>query len=161
MTKDGNPVSIYDLAYFMVSSDYGRTTYLIVSDVPMAKVNVTQLNPSQRALTIHVSQTVLDSFVTYASIPSVTTEVGTIGDWMSTFKILSINPVGVAGESTSLGTCCPSITIHVGDNVAIACEGLSKTLAWIDDAHQTAAFTVTRQARLPAGCPIITFGGQK
>lgn len=160
MTSDNRPVSIYDLAEMQVSPDDGKTTYMIVSDIPMAKVAITGSN--QLAYwTLYVSQTVLDNFATYASIPSITTQIGTIGDQMSTFKILRIDPTSLTGNQSTffpVGTCCHTVTIHIGDDVGVACEGLSEKLAWIDYPDQTAAFTVTLLPAPVGGCPICLSG---
>jgi hypothetical protein len=159
MTSDGRPVSIYDLAGMQVSSDGGTTLYSVISDVPLAKILVT--DPGNRGYwSLQVSPLVLSALPTLESIPAVRTEIATIGDQMATFKILRINVASVTGNHSEiypLGWCCTTITIHVGDDVGVSCEGFSEKVTLIDFPNQTVEFTVQTIPHI-GGCPICLSG---
>jgi hypothetical protein len=159
MKSDGTPVSIYDLVGLQVSSD-GFTSYYIISDVPLMKVSVS--NDDRLAYwTLNVSPVVLDTLPTVLSLPSVRTEIGTVGDQVSTLKILRIDTASVTGNQSTLyplGFCCRTVTLHVGDDVGVACEGLSVKIAWIDSPDQKVGFTVVQSSSPTGGCPICLSG---
>jgi len=144
MTSDGRPVSIYDLAGSQVSADGGTTFYSIVSDVPLVKVILSNAVYGGY-WSLRVSQLVLSDLPTLPSVPAVRTEIATIGDQVAAFKILRIDPSTVAGNRSTLnpiGYCCTMITISVGDDVGVPCEGLLEKLAGIDFLDQKVTFFV-------------------
>jgi hypothetical protein len=158
MTSDGRPVSIYDLAGLQVSANGGTTDYSIVSDVPLVKVLV--LDSVQREdWTLRVSQQVLIDLPTLASLPAVRTEIAAVGDQAATFKILRIDPSTVTGNQSALyplSYCCTTITISIGDDVGVPCEGLLEKLTRIDFLDQKVTFSV--QIVPHDGCPICLSG---
>ena len=158
MSADGMPYSIFDLVELQVSPDNGLSTYSVISDVPLEKVPV--IGDSARAYwTLKVSQRALAELVTLPIVPSVRTEVVGIGDRAASLLILSINPDSVTGNLSTLyplGWCCRTVTIHVGDDVGVSCEGLSEILTWIDYGTQLAGFTVHQTQGGP--CPICLSG---
>lgn len=158
MTNDGRPVSIYDLAGLQVSTDGGTTLYAVISDTPLAKVLVT--DPGSRGYwSLQVSQLVLQALPTLESVPAVRTEIATVGDRVGTFEILLIDVSSVIGNHSEfypLVRCCTRITIHVGDEVGVLCEGLSEKVAQIDFQDQKVKFTV--QTVSHTGCPICLSG---
>jgi len=158
MTSDGRPVSIYDLAGLQVSANGGITDYSIVSDVPLVKVLV--LDAVQRGYwSLRVSQQVLIDLPTLASVPAVRTEIATTGDQVATFEVLRIDPSTVTGNQSTLyplGSCCTTITISVGDDVGVPCEGLLEKLARIDFLDQKVTCSV--QIVPHDGCPICLSG---
>jgi hypothetical protein len=158
MTNDGRPVSIYDLAGLQVSADGGTTLYSVISDVPLAKVLAT--DPANRGYwSLQVSQLVLQALPTLASVPAVRTEIATVGDQVGTFRILLIDVSSVIGNHSDfypLAHCCTRITIHVGDEVGVLCEGLSEKVAQIDFQGQKVRFTA--QTVPHDGCPICLSG---
>jgi hypothetical protein len=158
MKADGTPVSIYDLVGLQVSSDNGLTSYYVISDNPISRVLVSN-DDRLASWTLNVSSTALDTIRTVLSIPSVRTEIATVGDQVSTLKILQINPASVTGNQSTLyplATCCRTVTLHVGDDVGVACLGLSVKIAWIDSQDQKVGFTVVQSS--PTGCPICLSG---
>lgn len=162
MSSDNRPVSIYDLAGSQVSSDNGRTVFLIVVSVPLTKVSITQeiLNGQMWGGYLPVAQSVLASLAEDATIPTVTTEVATVGDMAGMFRIFSIGVDSLAGNITfAYPLCCPqqARTLHVGDDVGIACAGWSEILQTIDYSDQIAVFTKTTGLK-QWGCPICLSG---
>jgi len=158
MTSDGSPVSIYDLAGSQVSGDGGTTLYTIVSDVPLVKVLLSK-TAYQGYWSLKVSQPILDTLPTLASVPDQRTEIATVGDQVATFKILRIDPSTVTGNRSTLyplGYCCTTMTISVGDDVGISCEGLVEKVARIDFLDQKVWFSV--QIVPHDGCPICLSG---
>jgi hypothetical protein len=158
MTGDGRPVSIYDLAGSQVSADGGTTSYSIVSDVPLVKVILSNVVYGGY-WSLRVSQLVLIDLPTLASVPAFRTEIATIGDQAATFKILRIDPSTVTGNRSTLyplGYCCTTITISVGDDVGVPCEGLLEKVARIDFLDQKVTFSV--QIVPHDGCPICLSG---
>jgi hypothetical protein len=158
MTSDGRPVSIYDLAGSQVSADGGTTFYSIVSDVPLVKVILSNAVYGGY-WSLRVSQLVLSDLPALPSVPAVRTEIATIGDQVATFKILRIDPSTVARNRSTLyplGYCCTTITISVGDDVGVPCEGLLEKLARIDFLDQKVTFSV--QIVPHDGCPICLSG---
>jgi len=158
MTSDGRPVSLYDLAGLQVSADGGTTLYSVISDVPLAKILVA--DPANRGYwSLQVSQLVLNALPTLPSVLAVRTEIATIGDQLATFKILRIDFSSATGNHSDrypLAWCCKTITIHVGDEVGVLCEGLSEKVAQIDFPDQKVKFTV--QTVSYSGCPICLSG---
>ncbi len=158
MTNDGRPVSIYDLAGMQVSADGGTTLYWIISDVPLSKMLVAD-SANRGYWSLQVSQLVLNALPTIGSIPPVRTEIATVGDQVATFKILHIDPSSTTGNHSDpypLARCCTTITIHVGDEVGVLCEGLSEKVAQIDFPDQKLKFIV--QTVSHSGCPICLSG---
>jgi hypothetical protein len=141
-----------------VSADGGTTLYWIISDVPLSKMLVAD-SANRGYWSLQVSQLVLNALPTIGSIPAVRTEIATIGDQVATFKILRIDLSSATGNHSDLyplGRCCTTITIHVGDEVGVLCEGLSEKVAQIDFPDQKVKFTV--QTVSHSGCPICLSG---
>ena len=162
MSSDNRPVSIYDLAGFHVSGDNGRTVFSIVVDVPLIKVSITQEIVSGEILGgyLPVSQPVLASLSEDATVPTVTTEVATVGDLAGMLTISSIEINSLSGNLTfGYPVCCRiyATTVHVGDDVGISCLGWSEVLQRIDLVGQVAVFTRTTQS-VHGGCPICLSG---
>ena len=158
MSTDGKPVSIYDLAGLQVSPDGGITLYSIVSDVPLVKVLLSGAAYGGY-WSLAVSQQVLSDLPTLASVPAVRTEIATVGDQVATFKILHIDTSTVTGNRSTVypvGTCCTTVTISVGDDVGVPCEGLVEKVARIDFSDQKVWFSV--QIVPHDGCPICLSG---
>jgi hypothetical protein len=154
---------MYDLADFHVSGDYGRTVFLIVVNVPLIKVSITQeiLSGQMWGGYLPVSQSVLTSLSEAARVPNVTTEVATIGDTAGMLRIFRLGVDSVSGNVTfGYPVCCrvQAATVHVGDDVGINCEGWSEVLQRIDFAGQVAVFTRTTGSVPYGGCPICLSG---
>jgi hypothetical protein len=162
MSPDNRPVSIYDLADFHVSGDNGRTVFLIVVNVPLIKVSITQeiLNGQIWGGYLPVSQSVLASLSEDTTVPNVTTEVATVGDMAGMLSILRFDIDSLSGNITfAYPLCCrvQATIVHVGDDVGINCEGWSEVLQRIDLAGPVAVFTRTT-GLVHAGCPICLSG---
>jgi len=158
MSGDDQPVSVYDLAGLQVSADSGRTVYLIVPTIPLTKVDISRQNFDTN-IWLSVSQPELEGLATAATISKVTTEVATVGDMVSTFKILRMNQTKVEGNYTiRYPLCCrwQTMIIQVGDDVGVRCEGISEVLESIDFQDQVAVFT--RTVSQPGACPICLSG---
>jgi hypothetical protein len=163
MSPDNRPVSIYDLADFHVSGDDGRTVFLIVVNVPLIKVSITQevLSGQIWGGYLPVSQSVLASLSEEARVPTVTTEVATVGDVAGMLRISRFDIDSLSGNITfGYPVCCrvQAATVHVGDDVGISCEGWSEVLQRIDFAGQVAVFTRTTGSVPYGGCPICLSG---
>jgi hypothetical protein len=158
MTIDGRPVSIYDLAGVQVSADGGITLYSVISDVPLAKVLL--MDPGTRGYwSLQVSQLVLQALPTLGSVPAVRTEIASVGDRVGTFQILLIDVSSVIGNHSDfypLAYCCTRITIHLGDEVGVLCEGISEKVTQIDFQEQKVKFAA--QSVPHDGCPICLSG---
>src|SRR5207245_1750136 len=108
---------------------------------------------------LKVSQPILDTLPTLASVPDQRTEIATAGDQVATFKILRIDPSTVTGNRSTvypLGYCCTTMTISVGDDVGISCQGLVEKVARLDFLDQKVWFSV--QIVPHDGCPICLSG---
>jgi len=162
MSPDNRPVSIYDLAGSQVSGDNGRTVFLIVVNVPLTKVSITQkiLNGQIWGGYLPVSQSALASLSEEATVQAVTTEVATVGDIAGMFRISRFDIDSLSGNVTfAYPVCCrvQAATIHVGDDVGISCDGWSEVLQRIDFVGQVAIFTRTTLLE-HGGCPICLSG---
>ena len=152
----GQPVSVYDLAGLQISADNGSTVFLVVSNIPMDKVDIMGENYNTN-IWLPVSISVLGNLTTLTTSPKVTTEVATVGDKVSTFKILQMNQTLIKGNVTiEYPVCCSYETraIHTGDDVGVQCLGISEILETIDYQHQLTVFTRTVSQPPPGGCPI-------
>lgn len=139
MKSDGTPVSIYDLAGWLISADNGTTTYSVVSDIPLAKVLVDALGSQ----TLLVSPSALYSLATLRSVPNPRTEIATVRDEVGTFKILYIDIGSLRGTEFNPEQLPPmSVTLHVDDGVDLLCMGYSGKISRIDFLQQIVVFTV-------------------
>ena len=103
---NGEPVSIYDLAGLQISADNGSTVYLVVSNVSMIKMDIMGENYNTN-IWLPISIAVLSNLSTSSTTPKITTEVATLGDKVSTFKILQMNQTSVEGNVTiEFPVCC-------------------------------------------------------
>jgi hypothetical protein len=153
---NSQPVSIYDLAGLQISADNGSTVYLVISNIPMDKVDIMGENYNTN-IWLPVSITVLGNLTTSSAVPKVTTEVATLGDEVSTFKILQMNQTSVEGNVTiEYPVCCSYETrsVHIGDDIGVQCLGISEILEIIDYQHQLTVFTRTVSQPPTGGCPI-------
>lgn len=141
MKSDGTPVSIYDLAGWLISSDNGTTIYSVVPDIPLAKVLV----DAPGSQTLLVSPSALYSLATLQSVPNPRTEIATVRDEVGTFKILYIDIGSVRGDNSeyiNYAWSTKGISLHVGDPVDLFCIGYSGKVAKIDFLQQAVVFTV-------------------
>lgn len=88
--------------------------------------------------------------------------IKTVGDQEGSFLIQKINPDSVEGLwyqeyplASQEGT--PK-TLHIGDDIGYACEGVSEKLVSIDFSGQTVTFTRIMGKQPPGGCPICLAG---
>ena len=156
--ENGKPLLINDLAGLQISADNGTSVYLVISNIPMDKLNITHQNYNTN-IWLPVSRSVLDNLTTVAAMPKVTTEVGTIGDAVSTFKILQINQTMLKGNVTEeYPVCCSYSTriIQVGDDIGVKCLGVSEVLSIIDYQHNLAVFTKNTFEAPSGTCPTWT-----
>src|SRR5712692_1497112 len=149
MSLANEPVSIYDLSGLYVSADNGSTVYLVIADVPLARVLITNEANFNINVWLHVSQPVLDRIVNLGpysawTLPRTTREVATIGDFAGIFQILRIHVASADGIlRIPYPLCCwaQNKTITVGDDVGVSCGGLSETVVSIDFSDQILIFT--------------------
>jgi hypothetical protein len=159
MSQDNTPVSVYDLAGSWVSGDGGLTRFFIVETVPLAKLP--QIQSGTVSVWLPVSQGILDSLPTVPKVPTVTTLVATIGDHVDTFTIQYISPNYVKGDFYDpWPLCCRhmNLTISVGNDVGISCEGISIILESINVYDQIAIFQKTMISSPNLSCPICLSG---
>jgi len=160
MSSDNQPVSVYDLAGLQVSPDNGKTVFLVIQTVPLTKVQITAAQNYNTNVWLSIFKPILDTFANATTVPRVTTEVATVGDTVSRFKIQRISVNNVEGNFTNpYPLCCryQSRTIQVGDDVGLQCEGASEVLKSIDFKDQVAIFTLTLSPS-PGSCPICLSG---
>jgi hypothetical protein len=153
-------VSIYDLAGLQISADNGRTVYLVVSNVPLTKVDISGQNYNTN-IWLPVSQVILNDLATATTIPKITTEVATVGDTIATFKILEIKQSAVEGNYTiTTPSCCryQTMTIQLRNDIGASCAGISEMLESIDFQNQLAVFARTVSPPPAGGCPICLSG---
>ncbi len=165
MSSASEPVSIYDLSGLYVSADNGSTVYLVIADVPLARVLITNEANFNVNVWLPVSQPVLDRIVNIGpysawTLPRTTTDVATVGDFAGIFQILHIHPASADGFlRIPYPLCCwtQNKTITVGDDVGVSCEGLSERLVRIDFPDQILIFTRVQSVR-NLTCPICLSG---
>jgi hypothetical protein len=165
MSSTNEPVSIYDLTGMYVSADNGSTIYLVIADVPMARVLITGTANLNINLWLQVSQSVLDQIVNLGpysawTFPRTTTEVATIRDVAGIFQILQIHPTSADGLlRIPYPLCCwiQNKTITVGDDVGVSCAGLSERLVSIDFSDQILIFSRVQSVQT-FSCPICLSG---
>ena len=165
MSSANEPVSIYDLTGLYVSADSGSTVYLVIADVPLARVLITNEPNFNVNVWLPVSQPVLDKIVNIGpysawTLPRTTTEVATIADFAGIFQILQIHPTSADGIlRIPYPLCCwaQNKTITVGDDAGVSCAGLSEKLVRIDFLDQILIFTRVQSVR-NSTCPICLSG---
>ena len=165
MSSANEPVSIYDLTGLYVSADNGSTIYLVIADVPLARVLITNEPNFNVNVWLPVSQPVLDGIVNIGpysawTLPRTTTEIATINDFAGIFQILQIHPTSAYGFlRIPYPLCCwfQNKTIAVGEDVGVSCEGYSERLVNIDFSDQILIFTRVQSVR-NLTCPICLSG---
>lgn len=90
------------------------------------------------------------------------TVVKSVGETESSFLIQKINSDSVEGlwyqaYPVARGEGTPK-TLHIGDDIGYACEGISEKLTSIDFSGQKVTFTKIVGERPPGGCPICLSG---
>src|SRR3989344_6815788 len=93
-----------------------------------------------------------------APIPNIETIIKKVGEQESSFLIQKINPSSVDGlwyqaYPVPRDEGVPR-TLHTGDDIGYACEGVSEKLVGIDYSRQTVTFNKVVGELPPGGCPI-------
>jgi hypothetical protein len=115
---------------------------------------------SNDRINIDNSSTTKENATTTPLNPSDGPIIGRVGDRVGYFLINKINPDSVDGlqaivypVARSDGSGTPR-TLHIGDDIGLACEGISEKLTSLDFSGQTVTFTKITGPAPRGGCPI-------
>lgn len=93
--------------------------------------------------------------------PNIKTEIiMSLGDREGSFFLQKINANSIEGlwyriyPVARVGDTGEPKTLHVGDDIGYACDGVSEVLTKIDSNNQTATFLKTTTEPTKGGCPI-------